>query len=133
MRHKEGRILLAKPGWDGHDRGIVFVAQALKDAGCEVIYLGRQVTPEEIVVSAVDEDVDMIGLGFISIDPVLIFREVRRLLRERNAEHIELFGGGIVSEEEEVELKDIGVGAIFRAGTRSEHIFDYVRAHTRKP
>ena len=127
MPEKKVRILIAKPGLDGHDRGAKIVARALRDAGFEVIYTGLHQTPEMIVESAIQEDVDAIGLSILSGAHMAIFPEVLRLLRERGAEHIKVFGGGIIPPEDVEKLKEMGVMEIFLPGTSTEEIIKFVQ------
>ena len=111
------RILIAKPGLDGHDRGAKVVARALRDAGCEVIYTGLHQTPAQIAQAAVDEDVDGVGLSTLSGAHLTLFPSVVEALRERDAEDIIVFGGGIIPEEDVPALREAGIAAIFTPGT----------------
>ena len=111
------RILIAKPGLDGHDRGAKVVARALRDAGCDVIYTGLHQTPAQIAQAAVDEDVDGVGLSTLSGAHLTLFPRVVEALRERNADDIIVFGGGIIPEEDLPALHDAGVVAVFTPGT----------------
>lgn len=120
------RILLAKPGLDGHDRGVKVIAAALRDAGFEVIYTGLRQTPDQIVSAAVQEDVDAVGLSILSGAHMTLFPMVLTGLREKGADHILLFGGGIIAESEIQELKAIGVGEIFTPGASTQDIADYL-------
>ena len=120
------RVLVAKPGLDGHDRGAKVVANALKDAGMEVIYTGLHQTPEMIAESAVQEDVDVVGLSILSGAHMTIFPRVMELLREKGAEHIIVFGGGIVPVEDVKKLEDSGVSKIFGPGTDTRDIVSYI-------
>lgn len=121
------RVLLAKVGLDGHDRGIKIVARALRDAGVEVIYLGIHNTPEEIVNSAIQEDVSAVGLSIHSAAHLTHFEEVLRLLKERKAGDIAVFGGGIIPEEDIAALLTKGVRALFGPGTPVEKIVAFVK------
>ncbi|APD08470.1 MULTISPECIES: cobalamin B12-binding domain-containing protein [Thermus] len=121
------RVLIAKPGLDGHDRGAKVVARALRDAGMEVIYTGLRQTPEMIVSAAIQEDVDAIGLSILSGAHMHYFREVKRLLEEQGASDILLFGGGIIPDEDVPKLKELGVAAIFGPGTSTQDIVDFLR------
>jgi len=121
------RILIAKPGLDGHDRGAKVVAHALRDAGMEVIYIGIRNTPEQIVNSAIEEDVDVVGLSSLSGAHMHHFSRVMDLLRESDAEDISVIGGGIMPEEDQKELLKRGVKKIFGPGTRLDEIVRYVR------
>ncbi len=120
------RILIAKPGLDGHDRGAKVVARGLRDYGFEVIYTGLHQTPEMIVKTAIEEDVDAIGLSILSGAHLTLFSEVKRLLKENNAEDIHLFGGGIIPDEDKEELYKMGVGKLFGPGTTISEIVDYL-------
>ncbi|MCS6869818.1 MAG: cobalamin B12-binding domain-containing protein [Thermus sp.] len=121
------RVLIAKPGLDGHDRGAKVVARALRDAGMEVIYTGLRQTPEMIVSAAIQEDVDAIGLSILSGAHMHYFREVKRLLEEQGASDILLFGGGIIPDEDVPKLKDLGVAAVFGPGTSTQEIVDFLK------
>lgn len=122
------RILIAKPGLDGHDRGAKVVARALRDAGCEVIYTGLHQTPEQIVEAALEEDVQGIGLSALSGAHMTLFPRVVELLTESNAADIVVFGGGIIPESDTAALRDAGVKAIFGPGTSLQEITDWVEA-----
>jgi methylmalonyl-CoA mutase C-terminal domain/subunit len=120
------RILIAKPGLDGHDRGAKVVARALRDAGCEVIYSGLHQTPEQIVETAIQEDVDGIGLSVLSGAHLTLFPRVVELLRERGAEDIVVFGGGIIPDEDIPVLREAGLEMLFTPGTPLSEITDWV-------
>jgi methylmalonyl-CoA mutase C-terminal domain/subunit len=120
------RVVVAKPGLDGLDRGVKIVARALRDAGMEVIYTGLHQTPEQIVQTALQEDADAVGLSVLSGAHMTLFAEVLRLLSERGAADIVVFGGGIVPEEDIAELKQMGVEAIFTPGAPTTEIVDWV-------
>ena len=120
------RILIAKPGLDGHDRGAKVVARALRDAGCEVIYTGLHQTPEQIVEAALEEDVQGIGLSTLSGAHMTLFPRVVELLAERDAADIVVFGGGIIPEADESALKEVGIEAVFGPGTSLQKITDWV-------
>jgi methylmalonyl-CoA mutase C-terminal domain/subunit len=120
------RILIAKPGLDGHDRGAKIVARALSDAGMEVIYTGLHQTPEQIVEAAVQEDVNGIGLSILSGAHVSHIRSVLRLLKKKNAEDIFVFAGGIIPERDVPKLKKMGVLEIFTPGAETSKIVDFV-------
>ena len=124
---KRIRVLLAKIGLDGHDRGIKVVARALRDAGIEVIYLGLHNTPAEIVASAVQEDVDAIGLSIHSAAHMTLFEEVLKLLKKEHASDIALFGGGIMPDEDIRDLKKSGVREIFTPGAPLDKIIAFVK------
>ena len=121
------RILIGKPGLDGHDRGAKIVARALRDAGMEVVYTGLHQTPEEIVATAIQEDVDAIGLSVLSGAHNHLFGRVLELLREKGADDIALFGGGIIPPEDAARLKAAGVREIFTPGTSTRDIVAFVR------
>lgn len=123
---KRRRLLLAKMGLDGHDRGIKVVARSLRDAGFEVVYLGLHNTPAEIVASAIQEDVDAIGLSIHSAAHMTLFKEIMKLLRKEHADDIAVFGGGIIPDEDVESLKKIGVREIFTPGTAMEDIVSFV-------
>ena len=120
------RVLIAKPGLDGHDRGAKVVARALRDAGCEVIYSGLHQTPDQIVETAIQEDVDGIGLSVLSGAHMTLFPKVVELLSEREASDIVVFGGGIIPDEDIAALKDIGLAEIFTPGTPLQDITAWV-------
>jgi methylmalonyl-CoA mutase C-terminal domain/subunit len=126
MSGRPVRILTAKVGLDGHDRGIKVISRALRDAGVEVIYTGLHQTPAQVVEAAIQEDVDGIGISLLSGAHMTLFPEVLRLLRERGGEDIVVFGGGIVPPDDAVELKKIGVDEVFTPGTSIRDIIDYV-------
>lgn len=121
------RILIGKAGLDGHDRGVKIVARALRDAGFEVIYTGLHNTPEAIVETALQEDVDAVGLSILSGAHNFIFPEITRLLDEKGMSNITVFGGGIIPEEDIEFLMDKGVKAIFEPGTPTDEIIKWVR------
>ncbi len=127
MRRKY-RILLAKPGLDGHDRGIKVVAAALRDAGFEVIYTGLRQTPEMIVGAAIQEDVDAIGMSILSGAHLTLFPAVLDLLKKRRGEHILLFGGGIIPDEDITRLEKSGVGKLFTPGATTVEIIEYLKS-----
>ncbi|HEY6330534.1 MAG TPA: cobalamin B12-binding domain-containing protein [Blastocatellia bacterium] len=126
------RVLLAKPGLDGHDRGVKVIARALRDAGMEVIYTGLRQTPEQVVSAAVQEDVDAIGLSILSGAHMTIFPRVVELAHEAGLDDVIIFGGGIIPDEDIPRLKELGVSEIFTPGARMEEIIDYIRNHSRK-
>ena len=121
------RVLVAKPGLDGHDRGAKVVANALKDAGMEVIYTGLHQTPEMIAESAVQEDVDVVGLSILSGAHMTMFPRVMELLKEKGAEHIVVFGGGIIPAEDVSKLEETGVARLFGPGTDTGDIISFIR------
>ncbi len=120
------RILIAKPGLDGHDRGAKVVSRALRDAGCEVIYSGLHQTAEQIVETAIQEDVDGVGLSVLSGAHMTLFPRIAELLREREAEDIVVFGGGIIPNEDIPKLREAGLEMIFTPGTPLTEITDWV-------
>src|SRR3990170_2446 len=131
MTEAKIRIIVAKPGLDGHDRGAKVVARALRDAGFEVIYTGLHQTPEMIVSAAVQEDADAIGLSILSGAHLTLFPRVVELLREQGVMDIVVFGGGIIPEEDAAVLKAAGVAEVFTPGTSLEAIVRWVREHVK--
>jgi methylmalonyl-CoA mutase, C-terminal domain len=123
------RIVVAKPGLDGHDRGAKVVARALRDAGMEVVYTGLHQTPEQIVETAVQEDADAVGLSVLSGAHLTLFARVVELLAERDAAEIVVFGGGIIPADDIVELERLGVRKVFTPGTPMREIVEWVRAN----
>jgi methylmalonyl-CoA mutase C-terminal domain/subunit len=123
------RVVVAKPGLDGHDRGAKVVARALRDAGMEVIYTGLHQTPEQIVETAIQEDADVVGLSVLSGAHMTLFRRVVELLRERGADDMIVFGGGIIPDGDIPELTSIGVAKVFTPGATTQSIVDWVRDH----
>ncbi len=124
---KRIRVLIAKAGLDGHDRGAKVVAAALRDGGMEVIYTGLRKTPEMIVEAALQEDVDVIGVSILSGAHLTIFPRLLTLMREKGLTGVLLFGGGIIPDKDIAELKRLGVGEIFTPGASTQVIVDYVR------
>ena len=120
------RILMAKPGLDGHDRGIKVLAAAYRDAGMEVIYLGLRQTPEKIVSSALQEDVDVIALSSLNNAHMTIFPNILKLMKEKNIDDVLLFGGGIIPKKDVMLLEDMGVGKLFGPGTPVQETVDYI-------
>ncbi len=127
MGRKRIRVLVAKPGLDGHDRGAKVVARALRDAGMEVIYTGLHQTPEAIVEAALQEDVDVVGLSILSGAHMTMFPRVRELLLEKGAEHVVITGGGILPEDDIAELQKVGIGRLFTPGATTDEIVTYIR------
>jgi methylmalonyl-CoA mutase, C-terminal domain len=127
------RVVIAKPGLDGHDRGAKVVARALRDAGVEVIYTGLHQTPEQIVAAALQEDADAIGLSVLSGAHMTQFARVLELLKERDATDIVVFGGGIIPDEDIAELSRMGVARIFTPGAPTTEIVDWVHATLGQP
>ena len=123
------RILVAKPGLDGHDRGIKVVARALRDAGMEVIYTGLHQTPDQIAAAAIQEDVDAVGLSCLSGAHMTLFPRVVDLLAEQGGSDILVFGGGIIPESDIPQLKDAGIAEIFTPGAPTSEIIGWVREH----
>jgi methylmalonyl-CoA mutase C-terminal domain/subunit len=121
------RVLVAKPGLDGHDRGAKVVAAALRDAGMEVIYTGLHQTPEMIANAAIQEDVDVVGLSILSGAHMTLFPRVRELLREHGRDDVLLTGGGIIPKEDMAALEGLGVGKLFGPGTPTSALVDYIR------
>lgn len=121
------RVLIAKPGLDGHDRGAKVVARALRDAGMEVVYAGLRQTPEEIVEAAVEEDVDLVGLSILSGAHMALFPKVLRLMKERKIGKVPVFAGGIIPDEDARKLKQLGIRAVFGPGTTLETIVTTAR------
>ena len=124
---KTMRVLIAKVGLDGHDRGAKVVAAALRDAGMEVIYTGLRKTPEMIVEAAIQEDVDAIGVSILSGAHMTVFPKIVSLLRQNGLSDVLLFGGGIIPDKDIEELKRIGVGNLFTPGTSTKEIVDYLK------
>ncbi|WP_030436604.1 cobalamin B12-binding domain-containing protein [Actinoplanes subtropicus] len=127
------RVVVAKPGLDGHDRGAKVVARALRDAGMEVVYTGLHQTPEQIVETAIQEDADAIGLSVLSGAHMTLFRRVIELLAERDATDIVVFGGGIIPADDIAELEALGVARIFTPGATTASIIEWVRANVPTP
>lgn len=123
------RILVAKPGLDGHDRGAKIIARALRDAGVEVIYTGLHQTPEMIAEAAIQEDVDAIGLSILSGAHNTLFPAIIKLIKEKGGDDIAIFGGGIIPEEDIATLKQAGVREIFTPGTTTDDIVAWVRGN----
>jgi len=132
VMERKVRVLVAKPGLDGHDRGAKVVARALRDAGMEVIYTGLHQTPEMIVETAVQEDVDVIGLSVLSGAHMTLFEDVMILLRERGMEDVLVIGGGIIPEDDVPRLKKAGVAEIFGPGTPTNEIVEFIRRNVKR-
>jgi len=128
---KKIRVLVAKAGLDGHDRGAKVVAAALRDAGMEVIYTGLRQTAEMIVEAAIQEDVDAIGMSILSGAHMTIFPNILNKMKEKNVNDILLFGGGIVPEQDMIKLSEMGVGKLFTPGATTTEIVDYVKEWVR--
>lgn len=133
MRGERIRLLIAKPGLDGHDRGAKIVARALRDAGFEVIYTGLHQTPEMIVNAAIQEDVAAIGLSILSGAHNTLFDDVIKLLKEKGAEGIAVFGGGIIPDEDIPGLKGKGILEIFTPGTPLDEIIEFIKDRIKLP
>jgi methylmalonyl-CoA mutase C-terminal domain/subunit len=127
MTSQKVRVLVAKPGLDGHDRGAKVVARALRDAGFEVIYTGLHQTPAMVVEAAIQEDVDGIGISLLSGAHMTLFPEILRLLKERDASDIVVFGGGIIPDSDVTALEKIGVDKVFTPGTSLDEAVSYVK------
>ena len=123
------RILVAKPGLDGHDRGIKVVARALRDAGVEVIYTGLHQTPEQIAAAAIQEDVDGVGLSCLSGAHMTLFPRIVELIREERGDEIVVFGGGIIPERDIPKLKEAGIAEVFTPGATTKSIIEWVNEH----
>jgi len=123
------RVVVAKPGLDGHDRGAKVVARALRDAGMEVVYTGLHQTPEQIVEAAIQEDADAVGLSVLSGAHLTLFAKVMELLKERDAADIVVFGGGIIPEADLPELEKLGVAKVFTPGATTTEIVDWVKGN----
>jgi methylmalonyl-CoA mutase, C-terminal domain len=132
MTEERIRVLLAKPGLDGHDRGVKVIARALRDAGMEVIYTGLRQTPEMVVSAAVQEDVDAIGLSILSGAHMTLFPRVVELAREAGIDDVIIFGGGIIPDEDIPRLKELGVTEVFTPGTRMDEIIEFIRKNSRR-
>jgi methylmalonyl-CoA mutase C-terminal domain/subunit len=131
MTERRIRVLVAKPGLDGHDRGAKVVARALRDAGMEVIYTGLRQTPEMIVSAALQEDVDAIGISILSGAHNTIVPRIVELMRQHGLDDVQLMVGGIIPDEDIPALKKEGVGAIFQPGASTQEIVDLIRLHAR--
>jgi len=131
MTERKVRVVVAKPGLDGHDRGAKIVARALRDAGVEVIYTGLHQTPEQVVATAIQEDADAIGLSVLSGAHNYLFKRVLELLKEKGADDVVVFGGGIIPPEDVAGLKAIGVKELFGPGTSTQDIIRFVHDHVR--
>lgn len=126
------RVIIAKLGLDGHDRGAKVIARALRDAGMEVIYTGLRQTPENVVEIAIQEDADFIGLSSLSGAHGHLFPKVTALLTERGADDIVVFGGGIIPEEDILTLKEAGIAEIFTPGTTTEEVIRFIKENSRR-
>ena len=126
------RILAAKPGLDGHDRGIKVICQAFRDAGFEVIYTGLRQTPAQIVNAAIQEDADVIAMSVLSGAHDYLFPKVMELLKEKGVEDVLVIGGGVIPEEDVPALKEVGIAAVFGPGTYTGEIIDFVRGNLKR-
>lgn len=129
MPERKIRVMVAKPGLDGHDRGARVLARCFRDAGFEVIYTGCHQTPEQVAAAAIQEDVDLVGLSCLSGAHRVLFPRVVQLLREKNASDIMVIGGGIIPEQDFQMLYDAGIQAIFTPGASLDSIVDWIRTH----
>jgi methylmalonyl-CoA mutase, C-terminal domain len=127
------RVVIAKPGLDGHDRGAKVVARALRDAGMEVVYTGLHQTPEQIVATVVQEDADAVGLSVLSGAHMTLFARLAELLQDRGIDDVVVFGGGIIPEQDIPELAKLGVARIFTPGATTTEIVDWVRTNLKDP
>jgi len=126
MAERKVRILIAKPGLDGHDRGAKVVARALRDAGLEVIYTGLRQTPEMIAETALQEDVDLVGLSILSGAHMTLFPRILKLLREKGSGDIPVLAGGIIPDEDVPALKEMGIAGVFGPGTSTQEIVEFI-------
>lgn len=125
-KKKRIKVLIAKPGLDGHDRGAKVIARGLKEAGMEVVYTGLRQTPEQVVRAAIQEDVDLIGLSILSGAHNYLFPEIIELLKEEKADDIPIIAGGIIPEEDHQALKEMGIKAVFNPGTSIKEIVEFI-------
>ncbi len=131
MAERRIRVLVAKPGLDGHDRGAKVVARALRDAGYEVIYTGLRQTPQQIVDAAIQEDVDLVGLSCLSGAHMTLFPRIKQMLVGEGAEDIVVFGGGIIPDADASALRESGIEAVFGPGTDTRQIVGFIEEHPR--
>ncbi len=132
MEERKIRILVAKPGLDGHDRGVLVLARAFRDAGMEVIYSGLLPTPEQVAQMAVDEDVDVVALSLLNGAHMTAFPKVKKLLEKKGGKDIIVVGGGIIPEDDKPKLRRLGITGLFGPGSSLVEIIDHVRARVRK-
>ena len=132
MGNRKIRVLVAKPGLDGHDRGAKVIARALRDAGMEVIYTGLRQTPEQIINAALQEDVDAVGLSILSGAHMHLFPRILELRHENKLDDVLVFAGGIIPDQDIPKLKSCGISEIFQPGASTEDIVAYIREHVRK-
>jgi methylmalonyl-CoA mutase, C-terminal domain len=133
MADERIRVVIAKPGLDGHDRGAKVVARALRDAGMEIVYTGLHQTPEQIVDTVVQEDADAVGLSVLSGAHMTLFARLAELMREREVDDVVVFGGGIIPDEDIPELERLGVAKVFTPGATTTEIVDWVRTNVGAP
>jgi len=132
LEKRKIRVLVAKPGLDSHDRGAKVVARALRDAGMEVIYTGLRQTPEQIVETVLQEDVDVLGLSILSGAHMTLFPKIIKLMKEKELNDVLVFAGGIIPEEDVLPLKKLGIKEIFGPGTPTETVVSFVKEHVAK-
>ena len=132
MTEKKIRVLVAKPGLDGHDRGAKVIARALRDAGMEVIYTGLRQTPEMIVEAAIQEDVDVIGMSILSGAHMTLFPRVMKLLAENGLDDVLVVAGGIIPDDDVPALKDMGIAGVFGPGTSTEEAIRFIKENARR-
>ena len=132
MDERPIRVLIAKPGLDGHDRGAKVIARALRDAGMEVIYSGLRQSPEQIAAAAIQEDVDVVGLSILSGAHNVLFPEIVKLLKEKGGEDIVILAGGIIPDRDIASLKALGIREIFLPGTSTQSLVEFVRKEARR-
>ncbi len=132
MQNRKIRVVVAKPGLDSHDRGAKVVARALRDAGMEVIYTGLRQTPEQIVETVLQEDVDVLGLSILSGAHMTLFPRIVELMKKKKLNNVLVFAGGIIPKEDILPLKKLGIKEVFGPGTPTETIVDFVKEHTEK-
>jgi methylmalonyl-CoA mutase C-terminal domain/subunit len=132
MSERKIRVLVAKPGLDGHDRGAKVVARILRDAGMEVIYTGLRQTPEMVVAAALQEDVDVIGLSILSGAHMTLLPAIADLAKERGLDNVLFLVGGIIPDDDVLALKDMGIAAVFGPGASGEEIVGFIREHAKK-
>lgn len=131
MSQRPIRVLVAKPGLDGHDRGAKVIARALRDAGFEVIYTGLRQTPSQIVQAAIQEDVDLVGLSCLSGAHMTLFPKIKQMLVAEGAEDVVVFGGGIIPDDDSAKLQAQGIEAIFGPGTNTQDVVGFIEKHPR--
>jgi len=129
VRNRKIRVLIAKPGLDGHDRGVKVVARGLRDAGMEVIYLGLRLTPEQIAEAAIQEDVDVVGLDCLSGAHMALFPKTVNLIRQKGSEDILVIGGGIIPKKDVPKLREAGIAQVFGPGTPIDQIVKFIKAN----